>query len=56
MDEGARLNIYDPQVEHAQIMNELTQGSISANPERGEHASYILVSDLYLNTVVHSNG
>nr|XP_054756670.1 UDP-glucose 6-dehydrogenase-like [Lytechinus pictus] len=36
MDEGAKLSIYDPQVEHAQIMCELTNPCISADPERVE--------------------
>ncbi|XP_071480171.1 UDP-glucose 6-dehydrogenase-like [Diadema antillarum] len=36
MDEGARLNIYDPQVEREQILLELNNSSISTDPERVE--------------------
>lgn len=36
MDEGAKLHIYDPKVLKEQIMQDLSQPSISGdNPERG---------------------
>lgn len=34
MDEGAKLHIYDPQVDHEQIRSELVHPSISEKPER----------------------
>lgn len=34
MDEGARISIYDPKVEHDQIIEDLTHPSISDDPKR----------------------
>ncbi|XP_072050687.1 UDP-glucose 6-dehydrogenase-like [Amphiura filiformis] len=34
MEEGARIQIYDPQVEHQQMISELSDPNISENPDR----------------------
>ena len=36
MDEGAKVHIYDPQVEHEQVISELVHPSISEKPDRGK--------------------
>lgn len=42
MDEGAKLHIYDPKVLKEQIIQDLSQPSISGdNPERGMHVEQI---------------
>ncbi|XP_065213418.1 UDP-glucose 6-dehydrogenase [Planococcus citri] len=46
LDEGARLNIYDPKVPHDQIIKDLTNPSITDNPERVKNSINIF-SDAY---------
>ena len=41
MDEGAKIHIYDPQVEDQQVITELEDPSISEKPARGKLINWI---------------
>ncbi|GLV45620.1 sugarless [Carabus blaptoides fortunei] len=54
LDEGATLHIYDPKVEHSQVMEDLTHPSVTDRPEHVRQAVKIFTDPLSATTGTHA--